>query len=833
MKIIEKNYIPQNFEKEISQKWKNEKVFSAHKNYKKPFTILLPPPNVTGMLHIGHALDTYLQDSILRYKKLAGYDVFYIAGMDHAGIATQSKVESVIYKQEGLTRHDLGRDKFIQRVWDWKEEYANKFREQWQALGLGLDYDRERFTLDNESNEAVNKVFIELYNRGLIYRDTKAINWDPVLKTAVSNIEVINKPTEQEMLYIKYPIQNSDEYLIVATVRPETMLSDVALIYNPNDLRYQKYADVKVEHPLTKKIIKLIPDEYVDLNFGTGLMKLSAHAEIDIDLIKKYNLEIHETIDVDGLINEPSSQFHGLSREEARKAIKEFLLNNNLIEKIENTVSNVGYSERSNAPVETLVMKQWFVKMDSLAQKILNDMDNRNGVKFYPPRFKEVLKTWMNNIRDWNISRQLWWGHQIPAWYKNDEIKVQVESPGDGWIQDSDVLDTWFSSGIAPFSFLGWPSKTKLLKKYYPTSLLVTGSDLVFFWVARMYFFGLEFMKEIPFKKVLYHGLVRDSQGRKMSKSLNNGVDPITLINEYGSDALRWYLITNSTPGQDINFNIEGVKKAWNLNNKIWNIARYIQMLPDDQNNENQADLWIHNNLVKLHQKIKKAMQNYETTIIGAEIEKFIYNLFSSSYVELLKIKANKKAALANLQKLLFIIHPFLPFISDYIHQSIFGKEILSLNSQKIDLTKKVENVTNIDLLIELIYALRKYREVNNINKKEVIRFWVEHGLNEYELDVIMKLANAELKQNNDFLITENALQIYIQTSNELKQKYLDILKEKIDFTKKEIARAENMLNNPNFVAKAPESKIMLEKQKLAMHKENLAAYENELENKK
>ncbi|WP_051617836.1 valine--tRNA ligase [Mycoplasmopsis iners] len=828
---IAKKYSPQEIEPQISQKWKDKKFFSTHDEAKRPFTILLPPPNVTGMLHIGHALDTYIQDSILRYKKLEGYDVFYIAGMDHAGIATQSKVEDVLYKTQGLTRHDLGREKFIEKVWEWKEEYAARFRKQWAALGLGLDYERERFTLDELSNKAVNKAFIDLYNKGLIYRGVKAINWDPVLKTAISNIEVINQAVEQEMLYIKYPIKNSNDYLTVATVRPETMLSDVAVIYNPNDPRYDHLAGTKIIHPILKTEIPLIADEYAEIEFGTGLMKLSAHAEIDIDLIQKHNLEIIETIDQDGLINAPETQFHGLTREDARQAIKKYLQENQLLEKVEKTVSNVGFSERSKTPVEILIMPQWFVKMRGLADKVLKHLESSDSVNFFPERFKGVLEKWMVNIHDWTISRQLWWGHQIPAWYKGEEMKVQVECPGEGWVRETDVLDTWFSSGLAPFSFLGWPNDDAKLKRYYPTSLLSTGYDIIFFWVARMYFFGLELMGEKPFEQVLCHGIVRDSQGRKMSKSLNNGVDPIKVIEEYGSDALRWFLITNSTAGLDLNYSDEGVKKGWAFANKLWNIARFIQLLPDEEQ-ENPADSWIRDKIHDLKLKVDKAMEKYEFTIIGSEIEKLVLDDFSSKYIELQKVYSNKKQALKHLKKILIIMHPFMPFVTDHLFKELFDKEILeeTFDSTKMK-CKKRSNNNEVENLIEIITILRRYRETNQISKKEIIYFDSEQKLTDYQIKAIEKLANAQIKANKDFLIAQNNVAIYVEFNDQQKTKYLNELLTKIDFCKAEIARAERILSNENFIKKAPKEKILIEEEKVIMHKNNLEMYEQELKN--
>lgn len=826
---LEKIYDHSSIESDIAKKWKEKKIFSKHDLSKKPFTILLPPPNVTGKLHIGHALDTYIQDTIIRYKKLSGYGVFYVAGMDHAGIATQSKVENTIYQKEGLNRHDLGREKFLKRVWEWKEEYAELFRKQWASLGLALDYERERFTLDVKSNEAVLKAFITLYKKGLIYHGTKAINWDPVLKTALSNIEVINKPTEQKMYYIKYPILNSNKYLTVATVRTETMLSDVAVIYNPKDKRYKDFKDIQIVHPLTKQIIPFVPDEYADMKFGSGLMKLSAHAEVDIDIIKKHKLQINETIDKDGLINCPKSQFHKLTRQEAREKIGQYLADNNLLVKVETITSNVGYSERSNTPVETLVMPQWFVKMDKLAQDILDHLKSKDAVNFYPKRFVNVIKKWMENIHDWTISRQLWWGHRIPAWYKDDKVKVQIESPGEGWVQDEDVLDTWFSSGIAPFSFLGWPKKTTLLKRYYPTSLLVTGYDIIFFWVARMYFFGLEFMKQKPFDRVLIHGLVRDQFGKKMSKSSNNGVDPIQVINENGSDALRWFMITNTSPGLDIPYSKEKITSAWGLCNKLWNIARYIQLLPEDQENKKTAaDIWIHNKLVALKKRIDKAMQNYEFTIVGTELSKFIYNDFSSWYVELLKIMPNKKAALDNLKSLLLIAHPFLPFITDHLYKVLFNKELLAQEFPNLK-NQKVENLEQIEQIISIVNILRKYREDNNISKKEVLYYDTNIKQNEFVKNSLKSLSNSEISENKDTLFVDGNINVYIKESAEQKNTYIAKLKEKIANLESEVKRSNNILSNQNFIAKAPTSKVEEEKQKLAKYQEELDKYKEEL----
>ncbi|QGZ97948.1 valine--tRNA ligase [Mycoplasma sp. NEAQ87857] len=825
---MNKDYNHKLVEQGIDQKWQEKEYFSTHDLSKKPFSILLPPPNVTGKLHLGHALDVYIPDTIIRYKKLNGFDVMWLPGMDHAGIATQSKVENEIYKMSGLTRHDLGREKFLDKIWEWKDEYAALFRKQWSTIGLALDYKNERFTLDEEANKAVTKVFIDLYNKGLIYKGVRAINWDVQLQTALSNIEVNNEPMEQKMYYIKYPIKDSDKYLTIATVRTETLLSDVAVVFNPNDERYLNLLGKSVIHPLTKKELPIITDEYVDIDFGSGLMKLSAHAESDIDIIQKLNLEIIETIDKKGFINAKDSIFHGLERFEAREKIGQYLLDNGFIEKIEKTISNVGISDRSKSVVETLVLPQWFVKMDHFRDLILNNLDSEDTVNFFPKRFRLTMQQWMENVHDWTISRQLWWGHRIPAWYDKDgNIKVQETKPEGDWVQDPDVLDTWFSSGIAPFTFLGWPKANDNLKRYYPYSLLVTGYDIIFFWVARMYFFGLEFMDQKPFDDLLLHGLIRDAQGRKMSKSLNNGVDPMDMIEKYGSDALRWFLITNTSPGMDIKFSTEKVESAWRVNNKLWNIAKYISEMQDDNNAEyTDADKWILNKLYLLSEKIDKSMQNYDFAVMGSEIYRYIFNDLSGWYIELLKTIPSKKGALEVLKKSLIILHPFMPFITDRIYGEIFDQELLEQSWPELELN---ENVAYIDEIIEIVTELRKYREDNQVSKKEVLNYWSMNQLNDQTIDSITKLANANLVKNNDYLIRLQNNSIFIQLTDEMKQKNKKLLIEKIEFLNKEITRAQNILSNENFVKKAPKEKVELEKEKLDKYQKDLVKYEEEL----
>ncbi|UUD35884.1 valine--tRNA ligase [Mycoplasmopsis citelli] len=824
---MNKIYDHKKVEAGIEQKWVKKKFFMTHDKSKKPFSILLPPPNVTGKLHLGHALDVYIPDTLIRYKKLKGYDVMWLPGMDHAGIATQSKVEDVLYQSTGLTRHDLGREKFLNKIWEWKDEYAQVFRQQWSKVGLALDYSKERFTLDADANKAVNKVFIDLYNKGFIYRGLRAINWDIKLQTALSNIEVNPEPTAQKMYYINYHLENSNKFLTIATVRTETLLSDVALVFNPKDKRYQKFLGQKVIHPLTGKAIPILESDYVDPNFGTGVMKLSAHAEADIEIIQKLNLEIIETIDKSGLINAPGSSFDKMERFEARQAIAKYLQEHNKLLKVEDTISNVGLSERSKTPVEILVLPQWFVKMDHFAKVILEELKTKEAVKFFPKRFKNVLKKWMENIHDWNISRQLWWGHQIPAWYdENGNIKVQEQSPGKDWVQDQDVLDTWFSSGIAPFSFLRWPAKNEDLNRFYPFSLLVTGYDLIFFWVARMYFLGKEFMGEKPFKHLLLHGLIRDQYGQKMSKSLNNGVDPMDMVEQYGSDALRWFLITNTSPGMDIKFSTEKVQSAWRINNKLWNIAHFINSLDAKNVQKSDADYWINNKLASLNKVINKAMKNYDFAVVGTEIQRYLFNDLSGWYIEMIKNNPSKKHALEVLRKTLIILHPFMPFITDKIYSELFDAELLDNNIPMIRITKQTQYIDNI---IEIVTEIRKYRETNQISKKEYISYALEKQLNQEHLQIINKMAYAQYVPNSDFLITLSKNNLFIQINEQLKEQNKQLLLEKIKFTQSEIDRASKILSNANFVAKAPKEKVQIEQEKLAKYQQDLIKYQEEL----
>ena len=820
------NYNHNIIEKDKNKKWIEKKFFIKNDLNKKPFSIILPPPNVTGKLHLGHAWDSYIQDTIIRYKKLQDYDVLFVPGTDHAGIATQAKVEQKL-REMNINKYEIGREEFIKWAYQWKDEYSSHIHEQWNKLGLALNYDCEKFTLDPTSNDAVNKVFIELYNKGLIYRGKRAICWDPILETAVSNIEIINQKTNSKMYYIKYFLEdNSKDFIVIATTRIETLFSDVAIAINPNDQTKKHLLGKFVINPITNKKLPIIADEHIDIEFGTGFMKVSAHAMDDIEIINKNNLEIIECIDKKGMMNDNALSFKGLSREEAREKVFEFLKNNNFIDKVEDIINNVSYSERSNAVIEILVMPQWFVKMDKFSQLVLDNLKTKNKVQIFPKRFEEVLKKWMNDAYDWTISRQLWWGHQIPAWYKGDQIKVQIESPGNGWTRDEDVLDTWFSSGLAPLSFLDWPNESEKLKRYFPVSLMVTGYDIIFFWVARMYFFSLYFQNQIPFKNLLIHGLIRDENGRKMSKSLGNGIDPMEVIDNYGSDSLRWYLLTNSSPGLDINFSIEKLKSAWSLCNKIWSISRYIKQMPTNSNkNHSIADIWIVNSLLKLKKSIDQKIDKYEFTIIGKEITDFIYNDFSSWYIEFSKVNKNKDVCLKVLKNLLILIHPFLPFLTDHLYLEIFNEELLE---NEFDL-KSIGQENKIQTVIDAVSLRREARNIYNISNKEIVNYQIVNINDKEIIELVNKVANANFKENKDALFTIKDLLVNIELSETIKMQEKIKTQELLKKINAEIQRSENILSNANFLNKAPKEKIEEEKNKYENYKKQLMEIERKL----
>ena len=675
--MLETKYNHLEVEKNKYEKWLP--YFTSGDLSKKPFCIVIPPPNVTGKLHLGHAWDTTLQDIIIRYKRMDGYDALWLPGMDHAGIATQAKVDAKL-RNIGINPRGLSREEWLKYAWEWKEEYANNIHEQWAKLGLSLDYSKERFTLDEGLSNAVIEVFTRLYEKGYIYRGERIINWDPEAMTALSNEEVIYKEVEGAFYHIKYYLEDKSDYLEVATTRPETLLGDTAVAVNPNDERYKYLIGKNVILPIVNKLIPVVADIHADPEFGTGVVKITpAHDPNDFEVGKRHNLEMIKVIGPDGKMNENALKYKGLDRFECRKKIVKDLNENNLLIKTVPIKHSVGHSERTNCMVEPYLSKQWFVKMDVLAKQVLDNQKTDNKVNFVPGRFEKILTHWMEDCHDWCISRQLWWGHRIPAWYKDDLVHVGSKPLEEGWVQDEDVLDTWFSSALWPFSTLGWPNDNDLLKRYYPTNVLVTGYDIIFFWVCRMVFQGLEFTNNRPFKDVLIHGLIRDNIGRKMSKSLGNGVEPIDIINKYGCDSMRFFLATSTAPGQDLRYDEEKISSTWNFVNKLWNASRFVFMNTEGFDkltfdNLSISDKWILSKLNKTIKKVRKHMDKYEFNVVGSELYSFIWDDFCDWYIELSKADmsdTNKSVLLYTLECILKMLHPFMPYVTEEIYMMI------------------------------------------------------------------------------------------------------------------------------------------------------------------
>ena len=822
---------------------------------KKPFSIVIPPPNVTGKLHLGHAWDTTMQDTISRMKRMQGYDVLWLPGMDHAGIATQAVVEAKL-KEEGKSRYDLGRKKFVDKVWEWKEEYADLIREQWGKLGLSLDYTRERFTLDEGLSEAVQEVFIKLYEKGLIYRGEYIINWDPVTRTALSDIEVEYKEVQGKFYHMKYPIKDSDEYIEIATTRPETMLGDTAVAVHPDDERYQHLIGKKVILPIVGREIPIIADKYVDMEFGSGAVKITpAHDPNDFEIGNRHNLERILVMNEDGTMNENAGKYQGLDRFECRKQIVKDLQEQGVLFKIEDHVHTVGHSERSGAVVEPYLSTQWFVKMKPLAERAIELQKTENKVNFVPERFEQTYLHWLENIRDWCISRQLWWGHRIPAWYHKEtkEVYVGKEPPEDieNWEQDEDVLDTWFSSALWPFSTMGWPNENDPdFRRYFPTDVLVTGYDIIFFWVARMIFQSLEFTGKRPFKDVLIHGLIRDAEGRKMSKSLGNGVDPMDVIEKYGADSLRYFLLTGSTPGQDLRFHWEKVESTWNFANKIWNASRFALMNMGDIRHEEidlnrelaLPDKWILTRLNETIENVTKNTDKYEFGEAGRYLYNFIWDDFCDWYIEMAKIalygedeerKQTTRYVLAHvLDQTLRMLHPYMPFITEEIWQRLphEGDSITVSEWPKVNEDLHDEEASELmEKVMAIIKSVRNIRaEVNTPMSKQV--------------NVIIQAMNddvkAQLEANRHYLERFcNSKELTIDTKVEVPEQALTAvvtgaevflpLEGLIDF-EKEIARLEKelekwnsevelvqkKLSNKGFVEKAPQHLVEAERKK-------------------
>lgn len=846
------------------QNWIDQGYFTAGDLSKRPYCIVIPPPNVTGKLHLGHAWDTTLQDIICRYKRLQGYDVLWVAGMDHAGIATQAKVDARL-KDEGISRYDIGRDKFLDRAWEWKEEYAATIRKQWAKLGLSLDYTRERFTLDEGLSHAVRKVFVDLYNDGLIYQGERIINWDPEAKTALSNIEVEHKEIKGHMYYFKYKVVETGKELIIATTRPETMFADQAIFVHPDDERYKDIIGLHAINPANGEELPIMADDYIDMDFGTAVMKCTpAHDPNDFMLAKKYDLPMPICMNPDGTMNGMAHKYAGMDRFECRKALVEDFEKAGVVDHIEEHMHQVGHSQRTGVIVEPYLSKQWFVKMKPLADEVLkNQKIEDQKINFVPSRFEKTFEQWLENIEDWCISRQLWWGHRIPAWTNKTtgEIYVGMEDPKDteNWTQDEDVLDTWFSSALWPFSTLGWPETTEDLKRYFPNDCLVTGYDIIFFWVARMAFQTRYCMKNRPFKDVLIHGLVRDAQGRKMSKSLGNGIDPMDVIQEKGADALRFFLTTNSTPGLDLRFDDKKMDAAWNFINKIWNAARFVQMQLQDEKpildpqSLNAVDKWILSRMNTVIDHVTMNMDRYEFAMVGNELYSFVWDDFCSWYIELSKanlysenrnIVASTKAVLLTvLTNICKLLHPFMPFVTEEIYQSLpHDKESINVETwpDKIEFDSKENEKEFVDLALSIIVKVREIKQEYNMKPSNPLAISIvdEQGsvinLSEDYKRIIDRMCHVNFETIEDEDILSRTLEKAILRVrmgdlidyNEEKEK----LEKEIDRLQKEIKRASGMLNNPNFVSKAPQAKVDQEKAKLASYEDQLHMTQANLE---
>ena len=855
--MLDKRYNPHEIEKGKYDTWKEKGYFTAGDKTKQKFSMVIPPPNVTGKLHLGHSWNTTIQDIIARYKRAKGYDVLWLPGMDHAGIATQAKVEERLRK-EGISRYDLGREKFLEKAWSWKNEYASLIHEQWKMMGVSLDYTRERFTLDEGLNKAVRKVFVSLYNKGLIYRGERIINWDPVFKTALSNIEVIHQDDPGKFYYFKYYIEGTSRYLEVATTRPETMFGDVCVCVNPKDERYKDVVGKYVINPANGDRLPIIADRYVDMEFGTGAMKCTpAHDPNDFVIGQKHGLPHPICMNEDATMNELCGKYQGQDRFVCRENLVNDIKEAGNLIKIEDIVHPVGHSERSHCVVEPYLSKQWFVKMDSLAQASLDLQDSEEKIEFIPERFNKIFTSWMTNPEDWCISRQLWWGHRIPAYYHKvtGEIVVSEEPPVDSenYYQDEDVLDTWFSSALWTFSTLGWPEETEDLKRYFPLDVMVTAYDIIFFWVARMIFQGLEFTGKRPFDKVLIHGLIRDAQGRKMSKSLGNGIDPIDVINKYGVDALRYFLTTSTSPGLDTRYSDEKLEASANYLNKIWNISRFILLNIEGEDKEysikdellDELDLFILSRLQKTIEAVTTNMEKYDFANASTHLYNFVYDDLASSYLEFCKIKLNsssvelkdntKAVLLKVLKSIILMIYPYTPFIAEEIYQQLPGhKESIMLDAypeieQKYISPKAEEKVFD---LIKMIKDIRNFKAVNELapNQEMVLRFIPSSE--EFSLDLyapyLAKFAFAkdialcDNAQGN--IIVYSSCQMIIQDNID-KDELIKKLDKEIARLQNEVARGEKMLSNPGFIAKAPQEKIELEKNKLESYKKELQQY--------
>ena len=838
--MLDKKYNHIEVEKNKYDEWKEKGYFkSDNESEKTPYCIVIPPPNVTGKLHIGHAYDTAIQDAIIRYKRMQGFDTLWLPGMDHAAIATEARVVKKL-KSEGIDKYEFGREKFLEACWNWTNEYSDSIRKQWGGLGLSVDYTRERFTLDEDLNYAVRKVFVDFYNEGLIYKGERIINWDPAAQTALSNEEVIYKEEKSAFYHLKYKLEDSDEYLDVATTRPETLFGDTAVAVNEKDERYKKFVGKNVILPLVNKPIPVITDEHADMEKGTGCVKITpAHDPNDFEVGNRHNLERIVIMNDDATMNENvPEKYQGMTREQCREACLEDLKAQGLLLEVEPLVHEVGHSERTGVMVEPMIKKQWFVKMRPLADAVLeNQKDKDNKVNFVPKRFEKVMNHWMEITYDWCISRQLWWGHRIPAWYKDDKVYVGMEAPKEeGWVQDEDVLDTWFSSALWPFSTLGWPKKTKDFERYFPTDCLVTGYDIIPFWVNRMTFQSLKLNGVRPFKDCLIHGLIRDKNGTKMSKSLDNVVDPFEMIDKYGADSLRYYLTTDGSMGLDLRFDEVKLASTWNFINKVWNASRFVLMNIEDVKEIELKDLkpedkWILTKYEKCIKAVTKHMDKYEFNLAGSEIYNFTWNYFCDYYIEMAKYSLDKESTKSTLCWVLLgimkMLHPFMPFVTEEIYQMCPVKDAESImisNYPQYDKKLVFEDEEKIvDDQIEFIKNFRNVKAENNITKDMKVMFDTTD-----DNELIVKM----LKLQENIVNEPLGIKAYKVFSSRIKaQIFFEKIETEADIAQKEeqirglkasIERREKLLSNENYVNKAPKNIVDLDKQKLEEEKKKL-----------
>ena len=845
MKEIETKYNHTKIEENKYQTWNKAGYFNSGDKSKDPFCIVIPPPNVTGKLHLGHAMDVSIQDILIRYKRMQGFDCLWLPGMDHAAIATEAKVVKRL-KDMGIDKYEYGREKFLEACWDWTHEYGGNIRDQWAKVGISVDYNKERFTLDEGLNKAVTKVFVDYYNEGIIYRGEKIINWDPQAQTALSNEEVIYKDVPGAFYHLKYMIEGTSDYLDVATTRPETLFGDTAVAVNPSDERYKHLIGKNVILPIVNKAIPIIGDEHADPEFGTGCVKITpAHDPNDFEVGNRHNLERVIVMNPDATMNSNALQYQGMSREMCREELLKDLKEADLLISVEEMTHSVGHSERTGVMVEPYLSKQWFVKMGDLSKHVLETQAKKDEkVNFVPERFEKILNHWMEISYDWCISRQLWWGHRIPAWYRDDEIYVGMDAPlGDGWVQDEDVLDTWFSSALWPFSTLGWPEKTEDMERYFPNDVLVTAYDIIFFWVARMVFQAEHITGVRPFKDCIIHGLIRDKEGRKMSKSLGNGVDPMDLIDEYGADSLRFYLSTDVALGTDLRFDKEKVASTWNFINKLWNASRFVLLNIDGMEEVTLKDLrdedkWI---LTKYEEVVKstiKHMDKYELNLVGTELYSFIWDDFCSSYIEFAKFNLDnnttKSVLYTVLSGIIKMLHPFMPFVTEEIYQMLPIKDAESIMiSEYPKYDKKLvfkEAKKEVDLVIDYIALFRNKKAEIGIGSDFEVVTDIDNELILKMLKLTdKKIENSELSGNLDVTLDKYKLVICYDDSKQKGEELENLTKEK-ESLEASITRRNKLLSNENYVAKAPEAIVNQERESLAQEEAKLKVVLDRLE---